>query len=105
MCSSDTAQFRKSRTCPSAETLLFHHLNNLVPEEQEQTAAHLATCDFCNAELQLLAQHPLPPAACAQAPIPEHLRLLAEELLTKNARSKQRLVKMICERSRAIAGE
>ncbi len=104
MCSSNITRFCKQRACPSAETLRLYHETNLSPEEQEQTAAHLAACDFCGAELQLLARHPPADVICVQTQIPEHLRLLAEELLGRGIHGEQRLVKAICEKDVAVEG-
>ena len=79
-----TAGFRKQRTCPSAESLLGHG-GAAAGERQSQIASHLAGCDFCGAEMQLLSLYP--PHACG-APaadpgaMPWSLRRLAEELLT-----------------------
>lgn len=43
---------------------------------------HLKVCDFCNAELPLLAHHEAAPSAATKAPeIPMDLRILAESIL------------------------
>jgi len=51
---------------------------------------HLATCDFCDAELSLL-EHYQPPAKgeCKPPEIPINLRILAESLLGRNARARK----------------
>jgi hypothetical protein len=42
---------------------------------------HLASCDFCNAELQLLKHYRCEPEEYSFAEMPAHLRRLAEALL------------------------
>lgn len=104
MCSKNTSQFCKQDTCPSAETLLLYHEVKLMPGEHEQVAAHLAVCDFCGAELQLLVRHPPIDVDCVQGQIPDHLRLLAEELLGRDIHGGQRLVKAIYEKDVTVDG-
>ena len=53
---------------------------------QQATKAHLRTCDFCGAELQLLARaaaQAIPPVTTP--PLPLALRLYAETLLAAQA--------------------
>ena len=73
--------FCKQKTCPSAGTLVGYNQATLAYGVREQVAAHLAQCDFCGAEMQLLAEHPSDISECVHAPMPLHLRLLAERLL------------------------
>lgn len=105
MCSLNTARFCKQRTCPSAETLLLYHETKLIPEgDAQEVAAHLAACDFCDAELQLLVRHPPTDVAYVQKQIPDHLRLLAEQLLDRDIDGEQRLVKAIYEKDVTVDG-
>ena len=104
MCSLNTARFCKQITCPPAETLLLCHETKLMPEEHEQIAAHLAACDFCGAELQLLVRHPPTDVAYVKTQIPDHLRLLAEELLGSGIRGRQRTGIAIYEKDTSIDG-
>lgn len=69
--------FHKSSTCPSAEELLLHHKRQQLLRIQE----HLASCDFCNAELQLLMRFPSTGEISSLPDIPTSLRMLAERLL------------------------
>lgn len=79
MSSTSTARFRKLRTCPRSETLLTFCDGAL----EARVAEHVASCDFCGAEIQLLSRHAPPAGALPLAAheMPEHLRRLAEELL------------------------
>ncbi|HVF50391.1 MAG TPA: hypothetical protein VNA19_09910 [Pyrinomonadaceae bacterium] len=103
MRSSSTAEFRKTRTCPSAETLLLYHTESLMRPKQRRVTAHLETCDFCGAEIQLLARHApagvygsLPEAS----PMPLPLRRLAEDLLTTPTRVLASFLEATFERER-----
>lgn len=82
MLSTGAQVFRKQNTCPSAETLLSFHKYDLAAEKQSRVTAHLADCDFCGAEFQLLSHHaPRGEARCALETMPPHLSRLAESLL------------------------
>ena len=79
MPSSMTAWFRKLRTCPRTETLLSFSAR---ARRGGRVAEHVASCDFCGAEVQLLSRHA--PAAALSFPalvLPESLRRLAQDLL------------------------
>ncbi len=76
-------KFYKQATCPTSEMLLSYHVLAST-EQHKRVAAHLATCDFCSAELQLLTEHP----PCEdvdlfteEALMPLTLRRLAEAIL------------------------
>ncbi len=79
--------FYKQATCPASETLLSYYAYGLMAEERRRVTAHLAACDFCNAELQLFTEHP-PCEASEKMPeealMPLSLRCLAEALLVGN---------------------
>ncbi len=88
MTSSTVTTFYKQATCPTSETLLSYHSYGLMTEEWRRVTAHLAACDFCNAELQLFTEHP----PCEEnettteeeTMMPLSLRCLAEVLLVGN---------------------
>ena len=91
MRSSSTAQFCKSKTCPSAEMLmLYAQAGSLAHSLERQIAAHLSACDFCGAETQMLTHNPPPPARQAKEwemiPIPPALGRLALDLMAQTAR-------------------
>lgn len=83
MRSSNTAMFCKQRNCPSTETVLLYLASALPAEEQEDVARHLAACDFCGAEIQLLAHFGRTETEddCPQSEIPLFLRIYAEKKL------------------------
>lgn len=83
-----TAAFRKLKTCPPAETLLLYGEAMLAREATGRVAAHLSTCDFCDAELQLLSRFPVagPPQVVA-VKVPWALYRLAKELLALSTRA------------------
>ena len=75
--------FLKTATCPASRTLLSFRGNTLSKKATTQVTEHLASCDFCNAERQLLAHH-TPDRKRAKPPeIPVDLRILAESLLVR----------------------
>lgn len=77
-----TTIFCKQLTCPSAETLLSYETASPTSELQAEVTSHLAACDFCSAELQLLSKHALPFVEhYERAQMPDPLRYLAESLL------------------------
>ena len=83
--SSSAAQliFRKTAACPASATLLSYRTEKLSPEIAALVRKHLVVCEFCNAELRLLAHHK-PAARTPQTPeIPMNLRILAESILNK----------------------
>lgn len=97
-----TARFIKMHHCPSAEVLILYGEAGLTSEREERVASHLAACDFCGAEMQLLSKHwrrdfPAPPRA---REIPAHLRRLAEELISEPTFERARFVENICELDR-----
>ena len=73
--------FRKTAACPASSTLLSYRLEKLSRKATDLVRTHLADCEFCNAELPLLAHHqpgrrqPRPPE------MPSGLRILAESIL------------------------
>lgn len=77
--------FRKRVSCPSAQILLAFLGSRLGYDENERIEVHLLTCDFCNAELQLLTLHRSDAEEYAFAEMPAQLRRLAEGLLRRGA--------------------
>ena len=74
--------FAKRLACPSATKLVTYSCGDLSSKELEQVRDHLYGCDFCSAELHLLKHHPLMSEEVLTPVMPNHLRLLAEALLT-----------------------
>jgi hypothetical protein len=81
MNSSSIILFCKQATCPSSETLLRYQRVGLADAERAWVASHVAACDFCGAELQLLTKYSPTVETYAQTNIPLNLRRLAEALL------------------------
>ena len=94
MRSSRTAGFRKLRTCPQSETLLTHR-----GSARPSIAAHLASCDFCGAEMQLLSRFPPPTNALpfVAFPVPEGLQRLAQDILAEPSHNRARFAESILE--------
>jgi len=80
-----TTPFLKTAACPASAMLLSFRSETLSSEAEMRVKDHLEVCDFCNAELPLLAHHEAGPGANTKPPeIPMDLRILAESILAKN---------------------
>lgn len=77
-------QFCKKAACPPATYLVQYLSEGLPPAKVKRIERHLCSCDFCGAELQLLAKTPLnqEEGEYVTPLMPEHLSLLAKALLT-----------------------
>lgn len=73
--------FRKTAACPASTTLLSFRAQKLSPPIATLVWNHLAACEFCNAELPLLAHHRTDHGAFKPPEIPMNLRILAESIL------------------------
>jgi hypothetical protein len=74
--------FRKTAACPASTTLLSFRSEQLSPMIGTLVRQHLETCDFCRAELPLLAHHRIERPLPTKPPeIPINLRILAESIL------------------------
>ena len=101
---SSTAEFRKLKTCPSAEILLLYNTTGLAVGRRQKVAAHLAVCDFCEAERQLLSRHWTHALAATTAAVsvqtmemPLNLRRLAEDLMDEPSLNRARFAETIYE--------
>lgn len=84
MKASSVNPFTKTIACPSSNVLLSFHLQAMSPEIMTLVRYHLAACDFCCAEMTLLAHYQKPFKKEGKPPdIPINLRILAESLLLK----------------------
>ena len=80
--STTTLEFRKTAACPASATLLSFICSNLPAEAATKVKEHLEECDFCGAELSLLAHHQPATGANKTPEIPMDLRILAESILS-----------------------
>lgn len=87
--STETLEFRKTAGCPASATLLSLACNNLPAEAAAQVGEHLEECDFCNAELALLAHHQPVTGGHRTPEIPMDLRILAEAILGQKSKAKE----------------
>jgi hypothetical protein len=101
MGSVSTAKFRKHKTCPSAEVLLSYTHATLTRELRQQLSAHLAACDFCDAEFYLLSKFPpVGATVCPSVKVPFALYRLAKDLLSVSTNAAGRAVEILYERER-----
>ena len=75
--------FRKTAACPASATLVSFRCQNLPAEIATTVSEHLSSCDFCCAELRLLAHHQPAVTKYPTPEIPMNLRILAESILAK----------------------
>lgn len=81
--------FKKTATCPSSNTLLSFRGTKLPRELKALIRLHLIDCEFCHAELALLAFHKPPVKGEDRPPeIPINLRILAESLLCQSSKTR-----------------
>lgn len=73
--------FGKTTACPASTTLLSFRAEKLSPVIGRLVKRHLETCEFCNAELPLLAHHRPDHRSFKPPEIPMNLRILAESIL------------------------
>ena len=102
MGSVSTAKFCKHKSCPSAEMLLDYTRAALASDARQQLTAHLAACDFCDAELYLLSKFPPTgaPLLCPRVKMPLALYRLAKDLLIVSTSAAGRAVEILYERER-----
>jgi hypothetical protein len=81
--STTTLTFRKTAECPASATLLSYRANDLTAEAGKGIGEHLKVCDFCSAELRLLAFHEATGQTYKTPEIPMNLRILAESILNR----------------------
>ncbi|HEU4932683.1 MAG TPA: hypothetical protein VFT48_11415 [Pyrinomonadaceae bacterium] len=80
--SKTTTPFLKTAACPASATLLSFRGKTLSAKALKLVTDHLKVCDFCNAELPLLAHHQSVPGTHKTPEIPMNLRILAESILS-----------------------
>jgi hypothetical protein len=90
------SEFKKQWHCPSSQDLASYQ-QGLAGSHRSQIAEHLAGCDFCNAELKLLAKFSLADYQEACPPVPDSLRVLAEALLARKS-SQTRDLRLMVEK-------
>jgi hypothetical protein len=87
--------FSKKLPCPSSNLLLSFRRQALAREINFLIKHHLASCDFCNCELALLAFYTPPRTGESRVPeLPINLRVLAESILGRDKSGKA-----VCEGS------
>ena len=89
------SMFRKRASCPTSQDLLGYHLSSVTDEERPRIQGHLLSCDFCNAELQLLTRHRGDVEEDALVEMPAQLRRLAERLLSRSAAAVSELSELV----------
>src|SRR5580765_2220087 len=83
MTSTFTSLFRKTAGCPTSQALLAFRRSLIKTEGLALIESHLACCDFCSAELQLLSRYRSEVEEYSFVEMPAQLRRLAESLLKR----------------------
>jgi hypothetical protein len=73
--------FCKNANCPSSQALLRFESGEVSQKENREIRSHLATCDFCSAEVEFYAHYPQAEERIETAEIPAPLYELAKALL------------------------
>ena len=76
--------FCKTPECPTSQALLAYHRSLMTTKNMTYIETHLASCDFCSAELQLLTRYRSEAEKHSFAEMPAQLRRLAEDLLKRS---------------------
>ena len=82
MASRTTTPFLKTAACPASATLLSFRGKTLSAEAELLVTDHLKACDFCNAELPLLAHFDSTLTTAKTPEMPMDLRILAESIFS-----------------------
>ena len=84
MSSTFNSLFCKTAACPTSQALLAYHRSLLNSKELAFIESHVSSCDFCSAELQLLARYRCEAEDYSFAEMPIQLRRVAEALLNRS---------------------
>ena len=84
MTSTFTSVFCKTAACPTSQALLAFRRSLMSPESLTSIESHLASCDFCSAELQLLSRYRSEVEEYSFVEMPAKLRRLAESWLKRS---------------------
>jgi len=84
MSSSLARLFCKTAQCPTSHALQAYGRSLLSPRDLTFVESHLAYCDFCSAELQLLTRYRSGVEEYSFVEMPAQLRRLAEALLKRD---------------------
>jgi hypothetical protein len=81
MFTSKMSGFSKNEDCPSSHELLEFQNGDLNRNRGSEVRKHLASCEFCAAEVEFYSHYPQEEGASEAAEIPAPLYELAEALL------------------------
>ena len=86
MISTKSTGFYKNENCPSSNELLEFQIGDTLRTRASEISKHLATCEFCSAEVEFYSHYPQEEGTSETTQIPAPLFELAEALL-KNRHS------------------
>jgi len=103
MYSSMTTGFCKNEDCPSSNELLEFQNGDLSRLRDRDISKHLASCEFCAAEVAFYSHYPQAEESVATAAIPGPLYELAEALLRNRHTDSRSLNALLRENEELIA--
>jgi len=86
------SRFEKQRCYPSSDIPPSYHRLDLAGEQTPRIVSHLASCDFCAAELQLLSKRPAVEQLWEGTVLPPDLGALETALLTEDSYKTEKLL-------------
>jgi len=96
------SRFEKQRCYPSSDIPPSYHRLDLAGEQTPRIVSHLASCDFCAAELQLLSKRPAV-EQLREGTVPQpDLGVLATAILTEDSFKTEELLFRLTEKARSI---
>jgi len=106
MFSSTNSGFSKNEDCPSSHELLAYQNGDLGRDRAGEVRVHMATCEFCEAEVEFYSHYPQADASVETpepSEIPAPLYELAEALLKHRHSDSRSLNALMRENEELIA--
>lgn len=95
--------FCKNEDCPSSHELLEFQNGDLPRPRGGEINKHLASCEFCSAEVEFYSHYPQEEGLSETAAIPAPLYELAEALLKNRYSDASSLNSLLKERSEVVS--
>lgn len=95
--------FCKNEDCPNSNELLEFQNGDLTLSRSSEINKHLASCEFCSAEVEFYSHYPQAEGSVEAAAIPAPLYELAEALLKNRHADSHSLNSLLMENGELIA--
>ncbi len=103
MISSKMNDFCKNEDCPSSHALLGFQNGDTPRALGKEISKHLASCEFCSAEVEFYSHYPQEEGSFDATEIPAPLFELAEALLKNRTGDSSSLNSLLNEKSEIVA--